>query len=190
THKQAKGLWMKPFPHYDALLDIYMKDRATGSNAAAPADEEEEIERNDYNNDGDNEDDDDDNDDGDEGRSELGNNSNTQNTNDQSDKRKRRRPTDGFVSNLGSISKSFEKFVDGTMGYMEKMAAALTHNHDNDNASKVLEELNKLYELTLEQVVTAANIIIASPSKSAIFLALPHEMRMYWVMRTLAESTD
>ncbi|KAK9286158.1 hypothetical protein L1049_014540 [Liquidambar formosana] len=44
THPAAKGLFRKPFPHYDTLIEIFGKDRANGLGATTPAAEEEAIE--------------------------------------------------------------------------------------------------------------------------------------------------
>ncbi|KAK9293016.1 hypothetical protein L1049_021000 [Liquidambar formosana] len=44
-HKDAKGLWQKPFPHLDELGIIFGKDRANGKGAFAPADLNEEVDQ-------------------------------------------------------------------------------------------------------------------------------------------------
>ena len=42
SHKDAKGMFQKPFPFYDHLELIYSKDRATGLKAIIPADWDDE----------------------------------------------------------------------------------------------------------------------------------------------------
>ncbi|CAO2832230.1 unnamed protein product [Amaranthus hypochondriacus] len=42
SHKDAKGMFRKPFPFYDDLELIYSKDRPTGSKAIMPADKDDE----------------------------------------------------------------------------------------------------------------------------------------------------
>lgn len=45
-HKDAKGLRNKYFPHYNALIEIFGKDRATGEGANDPIGEEDTIRAN------------------------------------------------------------------------------------------------------------------------------------------------
>ncbi|KAL2901238.1 hypothetical protein RDABS01_026320 [Bienertia sinuspersici] len=42
SHKEAKGMFRKPFPLFDDLEEIYAKDRATGMKSAMPADRDDE----------------------------------------------------------------------------------------------------------------------------------------------------
>ncbi|KAL2933368.1 hypothetical protein RDABS01_016487 [Bienertia sinuspersici] len=42
SHKEAKGMFRKPFPLFDDLEEIYAKDRATGLKSAMPADRDDE----------------------------------------------------------------------------------------------------------------------------------------------------
>ncbi|XP_061357797.1 uncharacterized protein LOC133302090 [Gastrolobium bilobum] len=45
THPSAKGLFNKPFPHYDALGSIFGKDVATGGSAVGAQDAVNDLER-------------------------------------------------------------------------------------------------------------------------------------------------
>lgn len=44
-HKDAKGLWQKPFPHLDELGIIFGKDCANGKGDFAPVDLNEEVDQ-------------------------------------------------------------------------------------------------------------------------------------------------
>ncbi|OVA18783.1 hypothetical protein BVC80_1413g10 [Macleaya cordata] len=189
-----RGLRKKPFPHYESLCDIFLQDRANGKDAGTPADEEEEIEadaNDNFNLDGDGLN-------GLDGFFDGDNDTDATLTNEhtpshansttrvtESGKKKRRRQSDGFVSSMGNIAGAFNKFVDGTMGLMDKMATALTYNQENETATRVVEELTKLDALNVHQMLNAANIINSDSSKSALFLALKPEIRLFWVYKLL-----
>ncbi|KAK9940185.1 hypothetical protein M0R45_016856 [Rubus argutus] len=46
SHPAAKGMWMKPFPHFDNLGNVFGKDRANGKQAASATDFVDEIDQN------------------------------------------------------------------------------------------------------------------------------------------------
>lgn len=43
THKNAIGLYNRPFPHYDQFAEIFVKDCANGKGAETAADAVEEL---------------------------------------------------------------------------------------------------------------------------------------------------
>ncbi|XP_074276124.1 uncharacterized protein LOC141599894 [Silene latifolia] len=42
SHKDAKGMFRKPFPFFDAMEEIYSKDRATGAKGNMPLDRDDQ----------------------------------------------------------------------------------------------------------------------------------------------------
>ncbi|PRQ18404.1 hypothetical protein RchiOBHm_Chr7g0205671 [Rosa chinensis] len=46
SHPAAKGMWMKPFPHFDNLGNVFGKDRVNGKQAASATDYVNEIDQN------------------------------------------------------------------------------------------------------------------------------------------------
>ncbi|KAM7497880.1 hypothetical protein LguiA_022294 [Lonicera macranthoides] len=177
AHKDAKGLRNKYFPHYNALIEIYGKDRATGEGAIDPIGEEDIIRANIHNI---SENDDDIN------TSEGIEVSSTENHHTSSTSRtkgrKRAKTSDGYSSSLGEIATSFKTFVQSTNENIDKLANAICMNHETELGKKVVESLKSIDGLTRADVIKAASMIIGDTPKCSLFLALePSDDKLSWV---------
>ncbi|KAM7522226.1 hypothetical protein LguiA_012128 [Lonicera macranthoides] len=183
SHKDAKGLRNKPFPHYNVLIEIYGKDRANGDGAIDPQEEEDVIRANFHCLDDD---------------EILPNDgldgievSSTQEHRTPSINRgkgtKRPKVTDGFNASLGVMASSFKKFVECTNANLDKLANGLYVNHENELGKKVVDELSNMEGLDEEDVIKAANIIVGDGPKCSLLFALKPSMKVTWVLKLIGK---
>ncbi|KAM7495614.1 hypothetical protein LguiB_030223 [Lonicera macranthoides] len=183
SHKDARGLRNKPFPHYNVLIEIYGKDRANGDGAIDPQEEEDVIRANFHCLDDD---------------EILPNDgldgievSSTQEYRTPSTNRgrgtKRKKVTDGFNASLGDMASSFKKFVECTNANLDKLANGLYVNHENELGKKVVDELSNMEGLDEEDVIKAANIIVGDGPKCSLLFALKPSMKVTWVLKLIGK---
>ncbi|KAM7461678.1 hypothetical protein LguiA_029799 [Lonicera macranthoides] len=160
AHKDAKGLRNKYFPHYNALIEIYGKDRATGEGAIDPIGEEDNIRANIHNI---SENDDDIN--ASEGIEVSSTEKHHTSSISRTKGRKRAKTLDGYSSSLGEIETSFKTFVQSTNENIDKLANAICMNHETELGKKVVESLKSIDGLTRADVIKAASTIIGDTKK-------------------------
>ncbi|KAL6225182.1 hypothetical protein ACLB2K_004033 [Fragaria x ananassa] len=135
VHKDAKGLRLKPFIHYDSLVEAFGKDRANGLGAEGLAEVDEDMNNN--------------NEFVDLERDGLCENvvptSATRTPSAPSSTRTRKRPRDAYTQCLGDMATTLRSFVEVTKTHLETMKEVLLNEHaTSTKRGKLVEELMKV----------------------------------------------
>ncbi|KAM5548341.1 hypothetical protein ABKV19_002341 [Rosa sericea] len=177
VHKEAKGLRLKPFIHYDSLVEAFGRDRANGLGAEGPAEANEDV-----NNDNEFVDL--------EGPAEAENIVPTPATRTISSAsnstRTRKRARDAYAQCLGDMASTLRSFVDVTKTHLETMKEVLLNDHAaSTKRGKLVEELMKIEGLNDYDVLEAAAIIIGDDSKIELLFSLPDNLKSQWIYKLL-----
>ncbi|KAK9272237.1 hypothetical protein L1049_002608 [Liquidambar formosana] len=176
-HKDAKGLWQKPFPHLDELGIIFGKDRANGKRAFAPADLNEEVDQEE------------------DASTDIGLNeidvdvsataTSSGGSSTQSDKKRKSSDTYsvGFSRMVQAITKTAQS--------MEKLVACLAEpslrppSPPVDKITKVFEEVLKIPNLNESDMLDVSEIIMKDPAKVNLLFSIPENLKKTWVDKIL-----
>ncbi|XP_057246710.1 uncharacterized protein LOC130589462 [Beta vulgaris subsp. vulgaris] len=167
----ASALYMKPFPLYEKLCEIYAKDRASGSMSKGPGDEE-----GDNNNEGDKQ--------GDGSTS-----STTQATEPSSYRGDRKRRREIENKELGGLSKALVSLID-----VEKESTAVMNDlkksfmrdvEIGEKRTKLFQALSGLEELSPMEIVEASTSIGLDDKKVELFFSMPDDFKVMFVKSQL-----
>jgi hypothetical protein len=177
VHKDAKGLRLKPFIHYDSLVEAFGRDRANGLGAEGPAEADEDV-----NNDNEYVDL--------EGDGLAENNIPTPGIGTpacaSNSTRSRKRARDAYSQCLGDMANTLRSFVDVTKAHLETMQGVLMNEHaTSERRAKLVEELMKIEGLDDYDVLEAAAIIIGDDSKIELLFSLPNNLKSQWIHKLL-----
>ncbi|XP_004309745.1 PREDICTED: uncharacterized protein LOC101304244 [Fragaria vesca subsp. vesca] len=168
SHPAAKGMWMKPFSHFDNLGNVFGKDHANGKQAANATDYIDEI---DLNNDG---------------LEEIAEMMTTpppvapvavEGQNEAPRNRKRKRTYAyvlGLTQMVGAMSKTTEA--------MDKLVGSLV---EFDPMRQVYDKVSKVEGLSTLSKLKVSQIIMANPVKVSLLLSLPEDVKKEWVEELL-----
>ncbi|XP_057807730.1 uncharacterized protein LOC131022301 [Salvia miltiorrhiza] len=201
THKKAKGLYGAPFPHYDTLVEIYAKDKATGdvsesfvgainnmdvefANEPLVIESDEEDDANSV--------------------THSGKRPMKKEFNDPTPLKKTKlkdlkgkgkgqskvSDVDGLASSIQSVSTNFQKIFENINANLGTMACAWAKAEEreqklDDKANKVLEEVMKLDGLSPSEALEVATILMAEEHKRHIFYQAPMNLRRQYVIDLL-----
>ncbi|XP_062020654.1 uncharacterized protein LOC133737011 [Rosa rugosa] len=176
VHKDAKGLRMKPFIHYDSLIEAFGRDRANGLGAEGPAEADEDL--NNENNYADIEE---------NGLDEITVPSSvTRNSANPPSARTRKRARDADSQCLGDMASTLRSFVDVTKAHLETMQGVLMNEHvTSERRGKLVEELMKIEGINDYDVIEAAAAIIGDDSKIDLLFSLPDNLKSQWIHKLL-----
>ncbi|KAL6225207.1 hypothetical protein ACLB2K_004058 [Fragaria x ananassa] len=175
-HKDAKTLRLKPFIHYDSLVEAFGKDRANGLGAEGPAEVVEDLNNNnefvDLEGDG------------------LCENvvptSDTRTPSGPSSTRTKKRPIDVYAQCLGDMASTLRPFVDVTKTHLETMKEVLLNDHTTSTKrGKLVEELMKVEGMNDYDVFDTAAKIIGDDSKIELLFSLPDNLKRQWIYKIL-----
>lgn len=199
-HTEAKGLWGVPFPHLDALSEIYGKDRATGERVETFTEAVQNMER-----------------------EELIPSPNAQvvNLNDEEEEfdtsftqsqtrerqtpkstKKRKKPTIDGTSEVkegnemreqfANFSQSVKEVMSEMSSHFSIMANAISHEQETveKNMSKLVEEVLKVQDLSNSKKMKAINLLSAEPNKISAFFAIPSELRGQFLLTLVNSNSD
>lgn len=167
----ASALYMKPFPLFEKLCEIYAKDRASGSMAKGPGDEVEGDK-----DEGDKNDDD-------------STNSSTQNSLPSATRGDRKRKREMENEELGGLTKALVSLID-----VEKESASVMSDlkksfmrdvEIGEKRTKLVEVLSKLEGLCPGEIVEASTAIGLDDKKVELFFSMPDEFKVRFVKSQL-----
>lgn len=161
-------MWMKPFPHFDNLGNVFGKDRANGKQAASATDFVDEI---DQNNDG--------LDDVDEIMNipTIPTPVVAEGSNEAPKNRKRKR-TYAYVLGLTQMVGAMTKTAEA----MDKLVGSLA---ESEPMRQVYDEVSKVEGLSTSSKLKVSQIIMADPVKVSLLLSLPQDVKKEWVEELL-----
>ncbi|KAK9950015.1 hypothetical protein M0R45_005521 [Rubus argutus] len=177
VHRDAKGLRLKPFIHYDSLVEAFGRDRANGLGAEGPAEVAEDL-----NNDND--------------FLDLEGDGLPENvvptpttrtpTSAPNPTRTRKRARDAYSQCLGDMASTIRSFVEVTKTHLETMKEVLLSDQTtSEKRGKLVEELMKIEGLGDYDVLEAAAAIIGDDSKIELFFSLPDNLKRQWIYKLL-----
>ncbi|XP_040363164.1 uncharacterized protein LOC121049557 [Rosa chinensis] len=176
VHKEAKGLRLKPFIHYDSLVEAFGRDRANGLGAEGPAEADEDL-----NNDNEFVDL--------EGEGLPENIVPTPATHTTSSAsnstRTRKRARDAYAQCLGDMVSTLRSFVDMTKTHLETMKVLLNDHATSTKRGKLVKELMKIEGLNDYDVSEVAATIIGDDSKIELLFSLPDSLKSQWIDKLL-----
>lgn len=167
---------MKPFIHYDSLIEAFGRDRANGLGAEGPAEAEEDL--NNENNYVDIEE---------NSLDEITAPSTvTRNPAHPPSARTRKRARDAYSQCLGDMASTLRSFVDVTKAHLETMQGVLMNEHVTyEKRGKLVEELMKIEGINDYDVIEAAAAIIGDDSKIELLFNLPDHLKSQWIHKLI-----
>ena len=172
---------MKPFIHYDSLIEAFGRDRANGLGAEGPAEANENLNN--------------DNEYVDISENDLDDimtpspvpPSNVTRTHvNPPSARTRKRARDAYSQCLGDMASTLRSFVDVTKAHLETMQGVLMNEHlTTERRGKIVDELMKIEGITDQDVIDAAAVIIGDDSKIDLLFSLPDNFKRRWLHRIL-----
>ncbi|ESR33672.1 hypothetical protein CICLE_v10006825mg [Citrus x clementina] len=192
--KDASGLFLKPFPHYYTLSEIFGRDRANGANAGNADDDEEEVRHEDNFN------------------FTLGNdsthetfmenilddmshtpqshahaNENESIPSNSSHPKKKRRTKDktfeNMSSNMGAMAESISAIVPKLDGLISVLSTADKELFDLQ--AKLYGEICKIEGLGEQEILDAIDILATKHDKLRVFFNLPNELKKGYILRKI-----
>ncbi|XP_050377083.1 uncharacterized protein LOC126794413 [Argentina anserina] len=168
---------MKPFIHYDSLIEAFGRDRANGLGAEGPGEADEDLNDNDY-----------------VDIEEHGLDENTGSSNVIRTPafppfaRTRKRARDAYSQCLGDMAITLRSFVDVTNAHLETMQGVLMNEHmTSERRGKIVEELMKIEGINDYDVLDAVAEIIRDDSKINLLFTLPANLKIKWIHNLLAQ---
>nr|CAD1833871.1 unnamed protein product [Ananas comosus var. bracteatus] len=199
-HIEAKGLWGVPFPHLDALSEIFGKDRATGERVKTFTEAVQNMEREDLipppNDQVVNL-----NDDEEEFDMSFTQSQTRERQTPKSTKREKKSTIDD-TSEVKERNEMREQFADFSKSVREVMsemssqfsiiANAISHEHKivKKNMSKLVEEVLKVQDLSNSKKMKAINMLSAEPNKISAFFAIPSDLRGQFLLSLVNPNSD
>ncbi|KAH9778941.1 Myb DNA-bind 3 domain-containing protein [Citrus sinensis] len=192
--KDASGLFLKPFPHYYTLSEIFGRDRANGANAGNADDDEEEVRHEDNFN------------------FTLGNdsthetfmenilddmshtpqshahaNENESVPSNSSHPKKKRRTKDktfeNMSSNMGAMAESISAIVPKLDGLISVLSTA--DKELSDLQAKLYGEICKIEGLGEQEILDAIDILATKHDMLCVFFNLPNELKKGYILRKI-----
>ncbi|XP_050387252.1 uncharacterized protein At2g29880-like [Argentina anserina] len=176
SHKDAKGLRLRPFIHYDHLVEAFGKDRANRLKTEGLAEVEENLNNDDESLDLE----------GDGLAEDVVPTPATHTPSAPSATQTRKRPRDAYYQCLGDMASTLRSFVDVTKTHLETMKEVLLkENSTSMKRGKLVEELMKIDGMNDLLVLDAATNIIKDDSKVELFFSLPDNLKGQMVYNLL-----
>ncbi|CAO2836006.1 unnamed protein product [Amaranthus hypochondriacus] len=165
----AAALFCKPFPLYDKLCEIYAKDRASGSMAKGPGDDEEgdknEAEKND---------------------DAISSTRAIEQSSGRGDRKRRREIENEELSGLATaLTTLIDVEKESTSIMMDMKKSFLRDVEIGEKRTNLFGVLSNLQELTPIEVVEATTIIGLDDKKVEIFYSVPDESKVMFVKSLL-----